>query len=310
MRAVAPPKRDGKLNPSSHLGETDVTDIIRIACKSCRAGIGVKPDQMGRRLRCPKCKEFFTAERPPSAITPVKTATNTPAKIPTADPLEAAEEAGQIVRAAPINAKVSTVKFTQSAAIVFDAMAFGIRRAGAEVLAIERQNLQVRFSGDGGEHMATIYKCPGDESEMDLKCLKGTISASLYGRIATEVVQFLKSGEPVSAMVEAEPRAVVRERIDVEDRPRRRKKKSDDVDGYITAGMIASVAGLFLFFLPIGAIPLGTTGAALSAYGLTKGKDKNKGLPIAGLVLGIVATVIGFAVFMVNVLELLQRTHR
>ena len=64
MRTVAPPARDGKLYPGIHLGETDVSDMIRIACVACNAKIGVNPGQIGNKIRCPKCMEEFVAQQP------------------------------------------------------------------------------------------------------------------------------------------------------------------------------------------------------------------------------------------------------
>lgn len=64
MRTVAPPKRDGKLYPGIHLGESVVSDMIRIACVACRAKIGVNPVQIGSKIRCPKCMEEFVAAKP------------------------------------------------------------------------------------------------------------------------------------------------------------------------------------------------------------------------------------------------------
>lgn len=64
MRTVAPVKTGGKLYPGIHLGETVVSDMIRIACVACRAKIGVNPSQIGGKIRCPKCMEEFIAEQP------------------------------------------------------------------------------------------------------------------------------------------------------------------------------------------------------------------------------------------------------
>ena len=64
MRTVAPVKTGGKLYPGIHLGETVVSDMIRIACVACRAKIGVNPSQIGGKIRCPKCMEEFVAEEP------------------------------------------------------------------------------------------------------------------------------------------------------------------------------------------------------------------------------------------------------
>src|SRR5450830_1865148 len=72
-------------------------------------------------------------------------------------------------------------------------------------------------------------------------------------------------------------------------------------NGLATAGFVLGLIGLLGSFIPvlnIGGMVIGVVGAVLAAVGLAKAKKSGagKGLAMAGLILGVLALIIGFVV--------------
>src|SRR5687767_4478715 len=118
-------------------------ELARSRCPKCDKRIGVRPDQFGRRLRCPACQTTFQLDPTANpAAAPAAGRGPDPAVEPEDEVL--ADEARELVTARPPQRVTATARFRQPPEVVFAATAFAVRRAGGEVLALDRVNLHLK----------------------------------------------------------------------------------------------------------------------------------------------------------------------
>ena len=155
-------------------------DIFKTSCSKCLKGIGIRPDQFGRRLRCPACRHVFVVERqvevssastqPQSGSDPEPTQTTATVDWLTAD------EANELVRAAPprewANAKM-TIAFQKSRPQVFQALIQAIRNTQCEIADVDEANFRLRFvlnapAAQRSEHTVFAFTSANGSCEVDL----------------------------------------------------------------------------------------------------------------------------------------------
>ena len=134
------------------------SELIRTACPSCATKIGVRPDQLGRRIRCPKCRGAFAVSRPEVAAEP-------PEQAPVNDssPWQAADDANELAavgrgRQVWHRAKISA-KFDRPRDLLFQAAVQTVRNARCDVIHIDWANAHLRFA---------LFVSPGQPTEHDL----------------------------------------------------------------------------------------------------------------------------------------------
>lgn len=277
--------------------------LAKVVCQKCGKKIGVRPDQFGRRLRCSACKTAFQVDPPATAIARPTSAARAYSPPPPLEPDDEvlADEAGELATVGPPRRAAATARFHQPPGVVFEATAFAIRRAGGEVLSLDRANLHVRFAAGAGiyanEHTAYVFPGPTGGSELDIRATSpgGRADELLYGRIAAELAAYLEAHH---AHALATTRRAPLELPPEPPPPRRRRiRRPASTDGFAIGGLVLSAIGVVMFCIPIAAIPLGIIGGILSLIGLTK-QNGSRGLAIAGLVLGVVAVVVSGLFFL------------
>lgn len=290
--------------------------LVKMPCQKCGKKIGVRPDQFGRRLRCPACQTAFRIDPPSTAVAkPAPAPRQSAPPPPPPEPEEEvfADEAGELVTAGPPRRATATARFYQPPGVVFEATAFAIRRAGGEVLTLDRANLHVRFAaganGHATEHTVYVFPGPTGGSELDIRATSvgGRADELLYGRIAAELAAYLEAHH-AHALATARP-APLSLPPEPPPPPRRRGRRAESGDGFAIGGLVVSALGMVLFCVPIAAIPLGAVGAVLSLVSLSQRKG-NRGLAIAGLALGIMAVVVSGLLFLVLFAGEVQREER
>jgi hypothetical protein len=290
--------------------------LVKVPCQKCGKKLGVRPDQFGRRLRCPACQTAFRVDPPSTAVAKPAPAPRQYTPPPPPEPEEEifADEAGELVAAGPHRRATATARFHQPPVVVFEATAFAIRRAGGEVLALDRANLHVRFAagvnGYANEHTVYVFPGPTGGSELDIRATSpgGRADELLYGRIAAELTAYLEAHH-AHALATARPAPLS---LPPEEPPlprRQRGRRAEPGDGFAIGGLVLSAIGMVLFCVPIAAIPLGGIGAVLSLVSLSQRKG-NRGLAIAGLALGILAVVVSGLFFLVLFAEEVQREEQ
>lgn len=198
--------------------------LIRVPCPQCGKAVGVRPDQFGRKLRCPSCTHKFRIEAPASHFEEVRGETNLPA----------ATEAGEIVvarpaREQPRGSTTATATFVEPPGVVLDAVAFSVRRAGCEVLDVDRNNLRLKFAAhlDGIRTECAIYvfATPTDGAELDMRIpsVGSPSQAILYTRIAAEITDYLATRRKTEKLPTIDPAPPRRDDEDKHDPPVRTK---------------------------------------------------------------------------------------
>jgi hypothetical protein len=297
----------------------------------CGAGLLVRSDQLGNQIRCSKCNHAFVAGEQLSAAAPVPSTSDEPAPSPTG-PGVADERPSAPPRE---NRGNFSAKFGQPTLLVLDAVAQAIRTCKYELLDVDRVNMRVRFAfairGQDSEHMCSLFQTGDLSTQLEMVSSSPNIDNqfdSHYEMIIREVDRNLLSAEPAPRREKRDeddrrnerPRRRSR-RTDLDDdddyrrRPRRRRRYDDDdydddygddyrgresanaVDGVGLTGFICGIVGAVLFCIPyLGGI-LGVAGVIFSSTSLANAKKGNtNGLAIAGLILGLIACVLGLIV--------------
>ncbi len=291
--------------PSEKVWTGDDAPPAKHVCEGCQKRVTVRPDQFGRRLRCPHCQTAFVV-----APTQASAAKPRPEK-PGMDADPAAVEAGELARpAAPRSTRpaatgeFATARFGQPATVVYEAAIYAVRHAGGEVLSLDRTNLNVRFAVGGGalhgEHVVYVFPGPTGGSELDIRPVVsagGFADRLLYGRIGAEILSYLDARDAHERATR--PPAVLPPAVEPPV-SRRRRRRETPVDAFAICGFIASLVGLVLFCFPLGAIPAALVGSGLSVFSLTQPRGQ-RGLAIAGLAIGVVAALLAGIIFLIAV---------
>lgn len=291
--------------------------LVKITCQKCRKKISVRPDQFGRRLRCPACQSPFRVDLPSQAeAKPDATSHRSSPPPPSSEPEEElfAAEAGELILPGSPRRATARARFYQPPEVVFEAVLFAIRQVGGEIITLDRVNLHVRFAavsyGYANEYGVYVFPTPRGGSEIDIRSVSpgGRADELLYSRIGAELAAYLGDSH---AYTRADARRASLSLMPAEPRSPRSQpnRRGESVDAFTISGLVVSALGLVLFCIPIAAIPLGAVGAVLSLVALTQQKSRS-GLTIAGLVVGILAIILSGVVFLVFLAIELEREER
>ena len=223
--------------------------LSRANCPNCDKRIGVRPDQFGRRLRCPTCKMSFVIERPVEGGPTVVTADYGQPQ-PDPEPLSPAADAYEVVRSAPpdtppppphrgfeprewAKAKL-TARFSPSRDLVFQSFTQAVRAVRCDVLAVEQADYHLRFSivlpGVGAsEHDLFVFVAAGGACEVDIASRDPNEEGRfdpLYEAVVREAEKYLMFA-PASGATGA---PAGQPTTPVEPPPRRRRYADDDYD--------------------------------------------------------------------------------
>lgn len=295
--------------------------LARALCPHCNKTVGVRPDQFGKRLRCPGCRLAFTFEPEPDAGGDDGV-------------FEAAgdADAGAVVRRGPdrsgsggggtswSKAKV-TARFAKPRELVFKAAVQAVRGGRCDVQSLDWANAHVRFTMPlpGGEsgHDLFVFEGAGGDSELEITSREGNEDGQFdqpYEALVREVGKYLMfAADPVPPPAPA-PLPPRRERDDGDyDRPRyrpryRRPRRRDEGQGMGIAAFVCGLVACCFFCLWFLSGPLALVAIVLGAIANSKGGRGGKGFAVAGIVLGIVAILL--LVLTIFVLAVADREER
>lgn len=251
------------------------SSLIRSTCPHYGKGIGIRPNQVGRRLRCPACRMSFTFQtsNPEPSSTPDETQQTSP---PT-DSYQPAADANELVftpdmappppRSWP-KAKMSA-SFPRAQDVVFQAAIQAIRSCKCDLVAIDHANHHLRFSidpGNGGVSLHDLFAFDtAGSAEIDLTSHDPNENYhfdAFYQAIIREMGKYLMFvAEPPAAKVSSEPLPPRRRSTGYREHDlayrRRSRRQSDQLISSIViwslvAGAFGVLAGLFFSqYLPV-----------------------------------------------------------
>jgi hypothetical protein len=281
------------------------TNLIRTACPSCSTKIGVRPDQVGRRIRCPKCRAAFSISAPaepsqPDPATP-------PAQQPEPEsfawsPAEDANELAAFHRREQVwhRAKMSS-HYDRPRDLVFQAAVQAVRTARCDLAQLDWANAYVRFSfsvtaGQPTTHDLFAIQNPMGGSDVEVTSQEPNVEGMFdphYAALFTELKKYLLFAPPAPPAPEPLPlpppehwSPPVR---------RRRTRRETGPSGLGIAGFVCGLVGSLLFCIPLFAWILGILGVVFGGIAMSQRRD---GFGIAGLVLGIISVSLGFLAFL------------
>lgn len=178
-------------------------DFTRATCPCCTKRLLIRPDQVGRRVRCPKCRNAFTAHPAVGQSNPI------PTGIPVTEPEDdtiIAEAANEILLARDPprpprlrqRAKL-TAHFERTPDLVYKACVQAVRSTGCEIITVNRANRTVRFClGNGAdataEHELFVFEAEDGSSDLDITAFSPQAKAEVepyYEGIAKEASKYL-----------------------------------------------------------------------------------------------------------------------
>lgn len=153
-------------------------ELIRAICPFCTTGIGVRPDQIGRRLRCPSpsCKRTFSIDLADDPEPPVDRQASERDGSPS-DQWVPVDDANEILPSFPHSSRSThakiTATFPYACEIVFEAVIQAVRIEHCKILQIDRTNRHMRFSftlptGRNTEHDLFVFSAVGGASDVDI----------------------------------------------------------------------------------------------------------------------------------------------
>ncbi len=289
--------------------EKDAT--IRTACPKCRKKLLMRPDQAGRRIRCPKCNHRFGGIITPeeSKLTGHQADSdevreNVWSSASVHEEAAHAENANELVlspqpQQRQKKAKVSA-SFTKPHDIVFEALLHALRACNCGIVRLERANLHARFTldalaADGTEHDLYVFTNMAGYSELDITS-KNPDEANrydvCYAAILKEAGKFLmfanehSQDAPATSLppptINFYPPAPLLSYRDVDE------FEPESVGGRVCS-ILSCIFGAVAFLL---CPPLfGIAGLTLGIIGLCL--SKGKALGIIGVSLSVVGTLVG-----------------
>ena len=288
-------------------------DLARALCPHCGKTVGVRPDQFGRRLRCPGCRESFTFEPEPEPE---------PDDGYAGDPAPAAD-VGELVLSRPWGGGSSrgakaklTARFARPRELVFKAAVQAVRGTRCEVLDIDWANAHLRFGltlpGDEvTEHDLFAFEGADGGTEVDLASRgpdPGGQFDPYYQAVVREVGKYLLfAADPAPPPPPPPALPPRRDRDDEDDRPRYRRRyyrpRREGADGLGIAGFICGLVGVCLSCLWFLGGPLGLLGLVFGLVSYNSRRRGGKGFAVAGLVLGLVAILLSILVVVALAVE-------
>lgn len=292
------------------------SDLIRSSCPGCAKKIGVRPDQLGKRVRCPACKLAFAAEppaQPPPPPGPTLVTEGVTSNDEYADWLRA-NDANEIARAEPPKREWPKAKgsapFPRSRSLTFQAAVQAARGCRCEILHLDWANCHLRFmfpspASPPGEHDLYVFESLGPGCELDVSSREPNADGQYdpyYEALVRETGKYLLfAAEPQPLALPPPPAAPPRFRSGL------RRRQPEGVDGLSVAGFVCGLVGLLTFCIPLLGGGLGVMGIVFGSIGINR--KRGGGLAVAGLCLGIVACLLSFIAFLVF-LEDAERRRR
>ncbi len=204
--------------------------IYRTACPKCEKRIGIRPDQFGRRLRCPACRHVFVTEQPSESLPTNPSAPSGPEPSQSTASVDwlTADEANELARVGTHKewAKAKTaVAFQKSQPMVFQALIQAVRNSQCEIVEVDSVNFRIKFllhlqSAPNSEHTAFAFATGHGSCDVDMSSRDANANGhfdSYYHAIVLETGKYL--------MFVPEPQPLPL-------RPRRRRRRDDDDDDY------------------------------------------------------------------------------
>jgi hypothetical protein len=297
---------------------SSTSNLARYTCPYCDRAIGVRPDQFGRRLKCPACKRTFTIDR---SVDPTGPSVVTSDLEPAADANElevlASRSSDQPSRQWQ-KAKI-TATFPKGSDLTFQAAVQAVRGCQAEILHVDKANHRLQFSfvfaeGRVAEHDLFVFEAVGGASDIDISSRDPNENYQfdpLYQIVIREVSKYLlfAADEPEQQYVQPSPPpsgptvVVINERRNDDDGYLRmlesRRRSRGGADGLSIAGFVCAVVGCVFFCLPLLGGGLGSIGVVFGGIGIARGKRGKTGFAIASLTVGIVACLLSLIALIV-----------
>lgn len=294
--------------------------MARALCPHCDKTVGVRPDQFGKPLRCPGCRQAFTFDPEPDAGGGEEAA-------PAADIGTLVLDRGRDRDAGRGGARTNgsrakvTARYARPRELVFRAAVQAVRNSRCEVLSVDWANAHLRFAlplpGAGStEHDLLAFGAADGATEVDVTSREPNEDGRFdpyYEGIVREVGKYLlfaaEAPPPAPAPAPLPPR---RDR-DEDDRPRYgpryyHRRRDADPDGLGIAGFVCGLIGVCLSCLWFLGGPLGVLGLVFGLISFNSGRRGGKGFAVAGLTLGLVA--IGLSVIFVIALAVERERER
>lgn len=288
--------------------------LLRTQCPHCEKRIGIRRDQMGRRLRCPGCRHAFSVDLGPE---PGPSATHEFNQSETAEePWIPAADANEIAFAPPppkqawIKPKI-TASYQRSRPLLFQAAVQAVRSGRCEIVAIDWANAHLRFSltlpaGGTSQHDLFVFDAINGTSEVDISSQAVNEEGQFdlyYQGIVREIGKYLMfAADPHPVPPPVQPLSLPQPRDEFE-RPmrRRRYRRHEGSHGLSIAGFVCALVGVCLFCIPVFGGLLGVLGIVFGAIGMGQKEGSKDNFAIASLVLGLIACAFSFVFFLLLV---------
>ncbi|MBX9624082.1 MAG: DUF4190 domain-containing protein [Gemmataceae bacterium] len=277
--------------------------LARALYPHCERKVGVRPDQFGKRLRCPGCRLAFTFVPEPDR--------------PSADrdvvgyhPAADADEGAVVRRTGRGGGRTDwakaklTARFDRPRDLVFRAAVQLVRGGRCDVVSVDWANAHLRFSlalnpGEASEHDLFVFEGADDDSELELTSREPNEDGQFdpyYQAVAKEVGKYLMFAAPPPPPPAPAPLPPRRERDDYDDRPRYRprrrfRRRDEGTSGLAIASFVCGLIALVIFcFWPL-SVPLALLGIVFGAIAHNSGKA-GRGFAVAGITLEIIAVAL------------------
>ena len=287
-------------------------NIYRTACPKCEKWIGIRPDQFGRRLRCPACRHVFVTEQPSESLPTNPSAPSGPEPSQSTASVDwlTADEANELARVGTHKewAKAKTaVAFQKSQPMVFQALIQAVRNSQCEIVEVDSVNFRIKFllhlqTAPHSEHTAFAFATGHGSCDVDMSSRDANANGhfdSYYRAIVWETGKYLMFvPEPQPLPLLPPPQQTFRVN---EQKPQRRRRKATTVDGLSIAGFVCGVVGVVLSCVPLLGGGLGMLGIIFGGIGLLR--PNKSGFAIASLTLGIVACFLSLVWLMLFIIR-------
>lgn len=160
-------------------------DLVRVNCIHCDKRVGLRRDQLGRRVRCPSCKRTFQVDRPAEPGGPIYVGPEATPESESPGAWEPVDDANEMVRVvrpqappppgppSPTSKAKLSATFQRRQALVYQTAVRAVRECGCEIVELDKSNHHLRFSmqlpgGQVTEHDLYVFDEAGGACEMDI----------------------------------------------------------------------------------------------------------------------------------------------
>jgi DNA-directed RNA polymerase subunit M/transcription elongation factor TFIIS len=176
-------------------------EMHRSNCPHCSKGILIRPDQVGRRLKCPTCKRTFTVDLPPIEASTI---------VVTDDNLEwqQADNANEIVLAKQpqVNWPKPKAKahFDRDIETVYRAVVLTVRNMNFDIHATDQRNFAIQFGvpDDQAMHDVRLFEGIPKGTDFDIAGNAPNVDekySQLYEAVIKETGKYLMFASEVKA---------------------------------------------------------------------------------------------------------------